>query len=301
MKKLLHICLLLCVAATVAAQENQKILKVYDWKDLSAQIPNSQIVSMDGMSVLKIENTNASRLELSLVTITNASLIQKTTLASYEIKYENVVQDYDKTPLGGGRISYGAFRGGELSLLRISPSIVAGGDKVTNHFSADFFEGTSNWKRFQIEISKTTVQPTKMELRIYLPSTGTVYLRPIKLLGVASSGWWSAKQGAIAGGAVGIFGGIIGCFGGVLGCLAGFGKARKFVMTTTKTFIALGMLLTITGIVAIACGQPFFVWYIFLLPGVVLTLIFSLNFPLIQRRYDDLEIRRMASIDAMGS
>jgi len=33
----------------------------------------------------------------------------------------------------------------------------------------------------------------------------------------------------------------------------------------------------------------------------MLTFIFSLNFPLIQRRYDDLEIRRMASIDALGS
>jgi hypothetical protein len=119
-------------------------------------------------------------------------------------------------------------------------------------------------------------------------------------LGIAGS-WWSVKKSGMVGGAVGIFGGIVGCFGGLVGCLAGFGKARKFVLTTTKIFIALGMLLTIIGIVAIACGEPFFVWNIFLLPGVMLTLIFSLNFPLIQRRYDDLEIRRMASIDAMGS
>jgi hypothetical protein len=34
---------------------------------------------------------------------------------------------------------------------------------------------------------------------------------------------------------------------------------------------------------------------------VILTLVFSLNFPMIQRRYDDLEFRRMASLDAMGS
>ena len=101
------------------------------------------------------------------------------------------------------------------------------------------------------------------------------------------------------GGVVGIFGGTIGCFGGLLGCLAGFGKARKFVLTTTKIFIALGMCLTLTGIAAILFRQPFFVWYVFLLPGVLLTLIFSLNFPMIQRRYDDLEIRRMASIDAL--
>jgi hypothetical protein len=34
--------------------------------------------------------------------------------------------------------------------------------------------------------------------------------------------------------------------------------------------------------------------------GIDLTLIFFLNFPLSQRHYDDLEIRRMASMDAMS-
>jgi hypothetical protein len=75
-------------------------------------------------------------------------------------------------------------------------------------------------------------------------------------LGIAGS-WWSVKKSGMVGGAVGIFGGIVGCFGGLVGCLAGFGKARKFVLTTTKIFIALGMLLTIIGIVAIACENLF--------------------------------------------
>ncbi len=298
MKKLLHICLLLCVAATVIAQENQKIPKLYDWKDLSQNFPNSQIVSMDGMSVLKIENTNASRLELPLVIITNVSLIQKATLVSYEIKYEKVVQDYDKTPLGGGVISYGPFRGGELRLLRISPSIVVGGDEVTNHFMADF-EGTSNWKRFQIEIPKTTVQPTQMELRIFLPSTGTVYLRPIKLFGTTHSfDWWSPEQSGLIGG---IGGSIIGCFGGLIGWLVSKGKARKFVLAATTSSIVLGILLTIAGLVAAILQQPYSVWYALLLPGVILVLVFSLNLHSIQRRYDELEIRRMTSVDTMGS
>jgi len=41
--------------------------------------------------------------------------------------------------------------------------------------------------------------------------------------------------------------------------------------------------------------------YAVLLPGVILTLVFSLNLPSVQRRYDELEIRRMTSVDAMGS
>jgi hypothetical protein len=114
----------------------------------------------------------------------------------------------------------------------------------------------------------------------------------------ASHGWWMAKQAGMIGG---IGGGVIGCFGALIGCLAGMGKARRFVLAMTKIFIMLGILLTIAGLVAIVLKQPYAVWYVLLLPGVILTLVFSLNLPSIQRRYDDLEIRRMTSIDAMGS
>jgi hypothetical protein len=99
----------------------------------------------------------------------------------------------------------------------------------------------------------------------------------------------------------GIGGSVIGFFGGLLGLLASIGKARNFVLTTMKMFIALGILLTIAGFVAVVSSQPYAVWYALLLPGVILTLVFSLNLPSIQRRYDELEIRRMTSIDATGS
>jgi hypothetical protein len=113
----------------------------------------------------------------------------------------------------------------------------------------------------------------------------------------ASHSWWSAKQGGMIGG---IGGSVIGCFGGLLGCLAGMGKARKFVLTATKIFIVLGIFLTIAGLVAVVLKQPYAVWYVLLLSGVILTSVFWTNLRPIKRRYDDLEIRRMASIDAMG-
>ncbi|MGA3284697.1 MAG: hypothetical protein ABSD57_09600 [Verrucomicrobiota bacterium] len=114
----------------------------------------------------------------------------------------------------------------------------------------------------------------------------------------ASQGWWSAKQGGMIGG---IGGSVIGCFGGLLGCLAGRGKARRFVLAMTKIFIVLGSLLTIAGLAAVALKQPYAVWYVLLLPGIILTSVFGATLRSIQRRYDDLEIRRMASIDAMRS
>jgi hypothetical protein len=38
-----------------------------------------------------------------------------------------------------------------------------------------------------------------------------------------------------------------------------------------------------------------------LLPGIILTLVFGANFYPIKKRFDELEIRRMTSIDAQGS
>jgi len=110
----------------------------------------------------------------------------------------------------------------------------------------------------------------------------------------ASHGWWSAKQGGMIGG---IGGSVIGCFGGLLGCLAGMGKVRKFVLAMTKIFIVLGIFLTIVGLVAVVLKQPYAVWYVLLLPGVILTAVFGANLRPIKRRYDDLEIRRMTSLD----
>jgi len=315
--------LLLFVSPAVAQEPTQParqiILRTYDWKNLKLQpeLPNVEIISEDGISVLKIENTNDTPLDLSLLTITDSSVAKKANAVSCDLKYENVVGRF-RTSNGdgdgfllsydsGSRIRYfdrnnienNSDGNGGLGLFYSIPPEVFGGDERTNS-SSYLINGTSNWKncRLPVLLGPNEGLPTQLELRFHLPGKGTVYLRPIQLLGVAGS-WWSPKQGAIMGGVVGIFGGTIGCFGGLLGCLAGFGKARKFVLTTTKIFIALGMLLTLTGIAAILFRQPFFVWYVFLLPGVLLTLIFSLNFPMIQRRYDDLEIRRMASIDAL--
>jgi cytochrome c biogenesis protein CcdA len=79
------------------------------------------------------------------------------------------------------------------------------------------------------------------------------------------------------------------------------GKARKFVLGMTKIFIGLGILLTIAGFVAVGFQQPYAVWYALLLPGVILSLVFGVNLYPIKKRYDDLEIRRMTSVDTMGS
>ncbi|HEY5234073.1 MAG TPA: hypothetical protein VIK35_11125 [Verrucomicrobiae bacterium] len=141
--------------------------------------------------------------------------------------------------------------------------------------------------------------PKYLELKLYLMASGTFYLRPIRLLGTAeSSNWWTPEQGGMIGG---IGGAIIGCFGALVGVLASKGKARKFVLALTKIFIVLGIFLLLAGAIAAATKQPYAVYYPMLLAGFILTIVFSINLPSIQRRYDELEIRRMTSVDTMGS
>lgn len=128
---------------------------------------------------------------------------------------------------------------------------------------------------------------------------GTVYLHQMKLLGTAISfgSWWSPEQAGLIGG-IGVS--LIGCFGGLIGVLVSKGRARNFVQVSVKYIIVLGILLTIAGLVEAVLQQPYATWYALLLPGVILVLVFSLNLHSIQRRYDELEIRRMTSIDKQG-
>jgi hypothetical protein len=256
------------------------------------------------MSVLKIENTNNAPLEVSLLKISDPSVIKRAYFFLCEIKYENVRNVLIEHTNFAGFGRYKTSVSGSLKLLSRLPPAALGGDGTTTEQNGmggktGFIDGTSNWRHCQFLVVRNASEglPTQLELKLSLPGSGTVYLRPIKLLGVVSS-WWSPKQVGLIGG---IGGSVIGCFGALLGWLAGKGKARHFVLTTIKIFIALGILLTIAGCIAVVLNQPYAVWYALLLPGVILTLVFSLNLPSIQRRYDDLEIRRMTSIDAMGS
>jgi hypothetical protein len=317
MKRLIQLNLLLLLISSATAQETQpqqppKILHIFDWKDLSAQFTNCQIVSMDGIPVLKIENSNDKPLRVGLLTITNSKLIQRANSFEWEMKYENIrlpdgfslppmmmyFSSTENSIFGMGNTKLTNYP--NVCLFEKFPPQAAGGDTFTN-YHGEFFEHTENWRKYYFAPHRAPydnqTRSDELKLEIFLPSSGTVYLRPIKLMGVVSS-WWSPPEAGLIGG---IGGSVIGCFGALLGILASKGKARNFVLTTMKIFIALGILLTIAGFIAVVSNQPYAVWYALLLPGVILTLVFSLTLPSIQRRYDELEIRRMTSVDAMGS
>jgi hypothetical protein len=314
MKKLISICLPLCLAACAVAQdlqnvslfggsEGEKVVHVYDWQDLMAQhsFPNSEVISMDGVSVLKITKTNDTPfapLEITLLTITNSSLINKIDSINFDAKYENIPYSVfmERKPGEAAR-----WVGSYMALWSHYAPEAQGGDLNSNSLSFNI-EGTSNWKPQLFSLSRsvyidgTAVLPIRVDLKIILPETGTVYLRPIKLMG-RSENWWSPRTSGLIGG---IGGSVIGCLGGLIGILASMGRGRRFVLATTVILIATGILLVIAGVVAVAMKQPYAVWYPLLLGGAILTFALGVNLYSIKRRYDDLEIRRMTSMDTTG-
>ena len=168
--------------------------------------------------------------------------------------------------------------------------------------------GTSDWRAFMLPFDSTggSGSPTRLEINIFLPAQGTVFLGPVKLveytgslasMGIASSNaWWSDRAAGMVGG---IGGGVLGCLGGLLGWLAWKGQARRFVVAASWVLIGLGVALGLAAVVALSEKQRYAVWFPLVLGGVLLLGIIPFRLRKFLKHYKDLELRRMTAIDAM--
>ncbi|MFO0851749.1 MAG: hypothetical protein U0871_24770 [Gemmataceae bacterium] len=110
--------------------------------------------------------------------------------------------------------------------------------------------------------------------------------------------WFSEQMAGLVGGlGGGGLGSLAGCYGGLAGWLAPKGKAKGFVFAVHWAFLLLGVAALAVAVTALAVGQPYHVWYVFLLPGLLFTLLFGLLFPVIRQRYREAEERRMTAED----
>ncbi len=159
-----------------------------------------------------------------------------------------------------------------------------------------YLEGSSDWRRFTLPFSsdRTNGYPVRIVVNVVLAGEGTVYLSPIRLV-QNRDGWWTDRAGGWIGG---IGGGLVGVLGGAIGVLAGFGKARRFVLAMTAGLTLLGAVSLIVGATAWAMGQPYAVYYPLLLGGAILTLACGFNLPALRRRYQQMELQKMAAMDA---
>ena len=106
--------------------------------------------------------------------------------------------------------------------------------------------------------------------------------------------WWNEAVGtyigAFGGAGIGVIGGT---FGGLAGMLAQQGKARGAVLGFQLTFVVLGALTLIAGIVAAATGQPYHVFYPLLLLGGITTAVMGGLYPVMRKRYAEAEHRQL--------
>jgi hypothetical protein len=169
------------------------------------------------------------------------------------------------------------------------------------------FEGSSDWRPFSIPFYSDEKHglPTRIVVNVVFADRGTVYLSPLKLLqynaGSAEGllkqkdGWWSERNA----GWIGAIGGtIIGLLGGLIGTLAGCGMARRFVLALDACLVGFGVMSLIAGLIALALGQPYAVYYPLLLGGIILTVVCGGIRPAIRQGYEQRELRRMAAMDA---
>jgi len=162
--------------------------------------------------------------------------------------------------------------------------------------------GASDWRAFSLPFNTmgSALKPARLKLNLILPQGGTVYLSGLKLTeaggGPGKSGrtWYSERNAVKIGGWGGA---ILGGFAGILGMLAGLGACRRFVTAALKAMLALGLLCLAAGAAALIHGQPYAIWYPLLLIGVILAAVIGFNYKGIQRRYDDVEQKRMKAKD----
>jgi hypothetical protein len=107
--------------------------------------------------------------------------------------------------------------------------------------------------------------------------------------------WFDATTFAILYGAIG--GGVGGSLCGVLGALAGTlaprGIGRTWILGAMALFLLWGAASAGAGVVALLAGQPYAIWFPFLLLGFIFTGVVGPLFPVVRQRYAEAEQRRI--------
>jgi len=165
--------------------------------------------------------------------------------------------------------------------------------------------GSSDWREFVLPFHSKpqTPPPAKLVLNLVLPAGGEVVVGPVRLVEYVQGedpllpvgAWWSDRTAGLLGG---ILGTLLGCLGALVGCLTATGKAQGTVMGILKGMAVVGALSLIAGLVALVRSQPYAVWYPLVLVGFLCGVLGFLGLRVVSRRYRELEIRKMAAMDA---
>jgi hypothetical protein len=166
--------------------------------------------------------------------------------------------------------------------------------------------GTSGRRLFVVPayLADRTDRPVRLTLSVVLPGEGTVALDSLELvefgphedpLAVSQGGWWGERQAGIIGAVLGASFGLLGAIVGILGSRRSLHRVALGIMGVAA---AAGVAMMAVGGAAMVMSQPRAVWYPLLLGGVIGTAVFGGLIPVVRRRRQQDEMRRMQAMDA---
>jgi hypothetical protein len=160
-----------------APMPTEQIVARLDWQKLADQgrLLGGVPIQVEGRTALRIENTNDGPLQLSLVKIEHPSITSITYALIGEIKYENIQ--------GNGYLDMWNY------FPPVRPGLPEGqffSRTMAQPDSGPMAEiaGTSNWRPFLLRFDRTgsSSAPTRLELNIFLPGRGVVFLGAPRLV-----------------------------------------------------------------------------------------------------------------------
>lgn len=157
--------------------------------------------------------------------------------------------------------------------------------------------GDSTGRDFALPFSLNgSVGPTRIEINVVLPSTGTVWVGPLTVAGTAdSSAWWPEQTASVVGASLGVAAGLSGA---LIGLLGGRRRAQRVVFGLLVGGLVVGTSSLVVGGVAALSSQPRHVWYPLALIGLILVVVDGALLPSTRRAYAAAELHRMRALDA---
>jgi len=279
--------LLISVATASAGQ----LLREISWQTLQAEdaLHAGRIEPGgpgNGREQLKMELTKADSKPIPLFELDKPGITGSRYAIRGKICYQNV-------PKGGYLEMWSHFPdGGRFFTRTLAPQGLL--KKI---------EGDSPWRDFALPFFTSQKEQRASKLAVNLVCDGgTVCLGSLLLVQYADNEeplvmpgqWWSERAGGLLGG---LAGGLLGCFGALIGILAGRGKAQAFVMRLTACIVVLGIAAIVMAGAALILSQPWAVYYPLLLLGVVAVGVTAPMRRMLRKRYEQIELRKMESLD----
>ncbi len=107
--------------------------------------------------------------------------------------------------------------------------------------------------------------------------------------------WWNGRTSGLIGAGVGILGGI---FGTGIGICSNIRKTRSVANILLLIMPILGIACIPVALFALILRQPFHVWYPLLLPGLLFTVLGFAFGPMVKKRWNDEDLRKIQTMDA---